>query len=334
MVSNFVCPVCSASDWRSANSYRFQQEAGPSQSFSGLRRQILFDIWFTGAEGVELTSVYCDACGFMCYSPRPTESDLQAKYRYLSEREEIGALHDRSPRALRLDRRRELFMFHAVGRHHPVASQTVLDVGGGDGRLIRPFLEQGCQCFVVDFNPHPSPGIQRLGSTLDDIPPGALFDVIICSHVLEHVSEPGGFLRRLRSRLSENGVLYVEVPLEIWRGIPISGDPVTHVNFFTVDSLRNALLLNGLKPLSARHEISSYDGRYKRVAWAVASAAETDAAPLPEGGSQMTKALLQPKALDRMLRRFEDLWIKDVLNLPPRVSRRLRSLRMLKRSLT
>ena len=69
----------------------------------------------------------------------------------------------------------------------------------------------------------------------------------------------------------------------------------------------------------------------RRSPSAVASAVETDAALLPEGGSRKTKALLQPKALNRMLRRFEDVWIKDVLNLPPRVSRRLGSLRVLKR---
>ncbi|MEJ7679843.1 MAG: class I SAM-dependent methyltransferase [Segetibacter sp.] len=251
----------------------------------------------------------------MCYSPRPNKDDLQAKYQYLSERGNIGTLSNPTRRALRLDRQREHFMNRMIAKHHNAEYQKVLDVGGGDGRLLRPFLEEGCRCYLVDFNPKPYLGIHRIGSTLEDIPSGSIFDILICSHVLEHVNDPGEFLSQLRSLLTNNGVVYIEVPLEIWRGIPINSDPVTHINFFTVNSLKNALLLNGLQPLSIKGKFSPYDGKYKRVAWAVASAAEIEPS-LSSVSSIDTKKLIKPGLLPKLLRHVENFWLKKILNLP------------------
>ena len=156
---------------------------------------------------------------------------------------------------------------------------------------------------------------------MDEIPKGSLFDIIVCSHVLEHVNEPGKFLRQLRSLLSVNGVIYIEVPLEIWKGIPIQSDPVTHINFFTVNSLRNALLLHGFTALSIKNELSSYGEKYKRVAWAVAAATEEEA-NLNNINSLQTKSLLQPKATEKLVRYLEDFRLNAILNLPLKIKNR------------
>lgn len=324
MQTSFNCPLCETNNWYKVKKYHHENQTNKSlennytnhpSSFINIRQQILFDVWFPSQKKVVLTSIYCKTCGFMCYSPRPNKDDLQAKYKYLSERGNIGILSNPTPRALRLDRQRELFINKMIAKHHNVEFQKVLDVGGGDGRFLRPFLEERCSCYVVDFNPTPYPKVQRIGSTLDDIPSETFFDILICSHVLEHVSDPGEFLRQLCSILSDNGVVYIEVPLEIWQGIPINRDPVTHINFFTVSSLRNGLLLNGLQPLSIESKFSPYDGKYKRVAWAVASAAELKTS-LSSVSSIDTRKLIEPKPLHKLSRKIENFWIKKVLNSP------------------
>ena len=43
-------------------------------------------------------------------------------------------------------------------------------------------------------------------------PPRGGFDLVLCAHVLEHVSFPVPFLRRLRAFLRPRGLLYLEVP--------------------------------------------------------------------------------------------------------------------------
>ena len=323
MELTFACPCCQDFNWSVVNTHLFNKQAGNKPEYGqnagvkslSIRLQILFNIWFPNKEEVNLTSMYCNSCGFMCYSPRPTKDDLQAKYQYLSERENIGGLTNPNPRALKLDRDREQFMYKATAKYHDTEFENVLDVGGGDGRLLRPFLEKGNNCYLIDFNPKPYPGVQRIGCTLDDIAEEKLFDILICSHVLEHVSDPGDFLSKLRSRLSPDGVIYIEVPLEIWQGIHISKDPVTHINFFTVDSLKNALLLHGLQPLSIESKFSSYNGRYKRVAWTVARAAEVKTSLSSVNNSQ-TLAFIHPNLTKKIKRRLENFWLGWVLNLP------------------
>ncbi len=322
MKTDFPCPCCKNEDWCIVSEYVYEKT--PNESFEiddsnsrasrlKMRKQVLFDIWFPGQQNITLTSKYCKACGFMCYSPRPSNADLMAKYQFLSTKMSIGALTVNTPHALSMDGKRESFMKEVIEKYRKGGSKKILDVGGGDGRLLRPFLKDGYNCYLVDFNEEPYPGIERIGATLKDVPAGHVFDVLICSHVLEHVSEPGEFLQHLRSVLSENGVLYIEVPLEIWHGIPISKDPVTHVNFFTVKSLKNALILNGLKPIAIESKIATYDGKYKRVAWAVASSIETGTSQRKFNGKN-TQKLIRPGLLSKINRKVENLWLDKILN--------------------
>ena len=329
METSFNCPCCHTNNWCRVKEYHYESQTNKKlensnnkhiPGFISTRRQILFNVWFPNQNKVVLTSIYCNTCGFMCYSPRPGKDDLQAKYQYLSERGSVGVLSNPTPRALRLDHQRELFMNRMIARHHNVALQKVLDVGGGDGRLLRPFLKDNCGCYLVDFNAKSYPGVKRIGSTLNDLPSGSFFDILVCSHVLEHVSDPGEFLKQLRSLLTNNGVVYIEVPREIWQGIPIKTDPVTHINFFTVNSLKHALLLNGLQPLSIESKFAPYDGKYKRVIWAVAHAAQVKTLLSNVGGSD-TKKLIKPGPLSKLSRRVENFYLKKILNLPLAISK-------------
>src|SRR5690606_32272234 len=86
---------------------------------------------------------------------------------------------------------------------------SVLDVGGGDGRLMAKFVAAGHRAFVVDFKPQPVAGVTRLGATVDDLRPDARFDAMVLSHVLEHVAEPLTLLQKLHSHLDTAGHLLV-----------------------------------------------------------------------------------------------------------------------------
>jgi hypothetical protein len=140
-----------------------------------------------------------------------------------------------------------------------------------------------------------------------------LFDTVICSHVLEHVSDPGLFLDELRPLLIKCGVIYIEVPSEITEGIAIHIDPVTHVNFFTDASLRNALMLKGFNPLAIHKRLASYGENYKRVIWAIASVTQVKGHNIKTKYNN-TKRLLFPKPIDKIVRRVENYWLKYVLN--------------------
>ncbi len=95
-------------------------------------------------------------------------------------------------------------------------------------------------------------GIQYLGKTLDDLPKDQKFDLILLSHVLEHAESPVGLLKDLAARLSKGGVIYVEVPLGAFREWMRLKEPLTHINFFSEESLFKCMREAGLVPIWLR----------------------------------------------------------------------------------
>ncbi len=213
------------------------------------RYRVLFELWFPGHQEIELTSRLCEECGFVIYTPRPSEEDIQAKYRFLSSFDGSDSISPNSPS----ERRRANRLYRNLKGFLPGnRTARVLDFGGGDGRLMRDFVTSGCESYLVDYSEEVCAGITRLGSTESDIPEDAEFDLIVCSHVIEHVANPLTVLSKLKEFLRLNGTIYVEVPMEIWGGAPLQKEPVTHVNFFTSASTRRLFDRAGLSSLSCK----------------------------------------------------------------------------------
>jgi SAM-dependent methyltransferase len=282
---------------------------GELADYFALRQRVLFEVWFPGSEQVELRSVLCGGCGFMTYLPRPSTQDIEAKYRFLQIHEKSIGGQSSNPLAARWDRGRSERMYRSVSRSfasgHNGASLRILDFGGGDGKLLSSFVERGYACYLVDYNPQPRAGIEKLGDTLDDLEHDASFDVVLCSHVLEHVAEPCAVIDRLARRLRDGGVFYGEVPFEIWKGIPIERDPVTHVNFFNLPNLMAVTQRSGLGIVSARKRMSTYDvWRIEALAVVAQKGRPSRTVPL-EAGVNETRKRLGPSpwaVLDRRVR--------------------------------
>jgi hypothetical protein len=133
----------------------------------------------------------------------------------------------------------------------------ILDYGGGDGKIALPFVEDGHECFVVDYYDHQVPGVTKLADDIDQLVQSPRFDAILCSHVLEHVADPLQLVGELRGYLVEDGVLYAEVPQEIWGRIRLEIDPVTHINFFTCRSFETLFRIAGYKILQTSVRVQS-----------------------------------------------------------------------------
>ncbi len=300
MLDDFQCPLCAADQWEPVGRHVFEsKDHAPGGAFANdryvtMRRRVLFEVWFPGADRVELTTQFCRACGFFCYRPRPSAEDIEAKYRFLTDREvHMGASTSPSEQAVRLNQHRAQVMMRRVLSGLETTGQAVLDVGGGDGGLMEPFLRAGCDCSLVDYNPQPRPGVRRLGNTLQDIPAGSHFDIITCSHVLEHVADPMELLVDMSRVLRPKGRLYVEVPLELWKGIPIEREPVTHVNFYNDESLAFALRRAGYRILSSGPAVGSYGNSRILIAWAVGTPDDGANTAQPPGDSA-TRRLVYP----------------------------------------
>lgn len=299
MLPNPACPVCSSESWEviGQRCYRKPREPQPD-GYRQRRLRVLFEVWCPGAVEVVLKSLLCQRCGFVIYAPRPTEEDLDAKYRFL------GCLgkDDAAPGpAQEIEVQRSARLFGLLSPYLQRPSAKVLDFGGGDARLMAPFAAVGISCSVIDYCPNPIPGVRRLGSTIQDLPPESRFDAIVCSHVLEHLASPREVLARLRGHLEGKGVLYVEVPMEIWRRAPLQDEPVTHVNFFTPSSLRCCLEAAWYRVIRCRMERYRHPmGHHTVVVRALAHPLTRPPDRALGSSARSTRRLLAPGPLTRL----------------------------------
>ena len=132
----------------------------------------------------------------------------------------------------------------------------------------------------LDFDKNNLEGILNIGTDINKLESNQKFDLIICSHVLEHISDLSDTVRKLKMHLKENGIIYAEVPLEIKAGISLEYDPVTHINFFTNNSLANLFLKNGFKILESRDEILPYTFSFIHSSWIIVRRTKQNSFPL------------------------------------------------------
>lgn len=135
---------------------------------------------------------------------------------------------------------------------HVKNAPRVLDWGGNGGKNT-PFRTSASQVDIYDLSDEPAiAGVRRV-----DLKEAASsrYDLIVMSHVLEHMPYPETALHPAKAMLGEHGVIYVEVPHEILiASSPGARDLASkkrhwheHINFFTEDALRALLERCGLE---------------------------------------------------------------------------------------
>jgi hypothetical protein len=247
MIDEPVCPVCGGQSWFVLSQQRFVKGGQSATEYIAKRLTVLFDLWAPGSSEFNLEFVLCKHCGMVVFKPRPTAADLDGKYRYLAEGRSLGH-GNAAPNAAAaaIARRRSRDQFVCLNGALP-SQASVLDYGGGSGELMLEHMAHGYRCHVVDYNSNTYPGVVKLGDTLDDLSPEFHFDLVVCSHVLEHLADPLSVTQALSERLNAGGMLFLEVPMELWGAPPKISEPVTHVNFFSVDSMSAMVTRSGLQ---------------------------------------------------------------------------------------
>lgn len=139
--------------------------------------------------------------------------------------------------------------------------RRALDVGCGPGYLLAELTRQGFDGLGIDFNPAAVRvatehfGVQaQVGRVEDLVDLCAQFDLVLLIHVLEHVQDPLGLLRRIRQVLAPNGILVIDLPNRLrfmWKRTLTKGEfgegeyPPHHLTFWSIPSLGYALRLAG-----------------------------------------------------------------------------------------
>lgn len=190
--------------------------------------------------------VKCTYCELIQAQPLPTDEFLNHFYQNIfgnsAERGYTMSLKDEKG-----FRRRAWHQLNFIKEFCNIDAENgnrhVLDVGCHAASLLSLFRERGWQITGMDPNPRNKYGeawygikiIQRLFS------PGLFdtetFDVILHSHVLEHVRDPKSYLSEFYRVLKPGGSVFIEVPNELLFEQTPSKKVRPHLYFFTPKTL-------------------------------------------------------------------------------------------------
>ncbi len=208
------------------------------QDISYVRRWIFFEKISKTRQSAKFKVMICNQCGFMFLNPRLTEKEIKIKYQTTNELGDVKLRYSLNP-PRHLDKR-GLRIYKLVKQHFPekLENNNILDYGGSWGYNLNPFIKNN-KCYILDYEKWENykSGIKYIGRDFYDLQNNDFFDIILILHTLEHAIEPYLFLKEAISHLSENGLLYVEVPLGVFREYSYIGEPITHLNFFSEESL-------------------------------------------------------------------------------------------------
>jgi hypothetical protein len=176
---------------------------------------------------IHMDSYLCDTCSFYSTWNEIPECSLSALYKdyrsdsYNNEREKyepgytkniaqfIGGLEESESRNYALNE-----YLSKIGMHTSFKVKEIrkaLDWGGADGRFL-PDFSSNCDRNVFEISSiSPIKGVARIAKLNEDM----RFDYIQLAHVLEHMSNPLRFMNEVVKHLSDDGYLYLEVPLEV-----------------------------------------------------------------------------------------------------------------------
>jgi 2-polyprenyl-3-methyl-5-hydroxy-6-metoxy-1,4-benzoquinol methylase len=134
-------------------------------------------------------------------------------------------------------------------------SSYILDVGCRSGQTIQNLISLGYKnAYGMDLG---DTTWDKMSESIrsnfikhdihDGIPMDNKFDFISCSHMFEHVYDPIKILEIFKSKLKENGVLYISVPLDfLYKGM----NHTPHYTFFESENdLKSFLEKNGFSIL-------------------------------------------------------------------------------------
>lgn len=163
----------------------------------------------------------CEDCRMFFICPAPTD---EMHLRWVETSEALRFWRDDMPAEIRTSRlkmyreRATYIIDRLAALEFP--AQTVLEIGAGNGELIRELTTRPDTPFkrFIALEPQPItmdlPGVEIVQSGFDGVPSDALCDVVLAFEVIEHILDPASFLRAASTVLRPGGVLFLSTPNE------------------------------------------------------------------------------------------------------------------------
>ncbi len=200
-----------------------------------------------------ISRLYCKACDFSFFDHRLSEDEtlfLYAGYRderYNALRIELEptwaySYKNHTDRS-NLYHRARVEQLALMFPNGSTAPSRVLDFGGEEDAWLARGAFPDSEVRTYDISFEAAPLIK------------GYFDLVICSHVLEHVSHPITMMADLAKYLSPGGFIYLDVPVEAsdLESTFLPGHPLNrmheHISHFSAQSICRLIQFSGMTPI-------------------------------------------------------------------------------------
>lgn len=199
----------------------------------------------------------CEQCGMHFVKAVPSEQQLTkfyqryAFYKGYAEREEVRPLSLRW-RDMVYHCSQNLYI-ETLEQTGGLRDKTLLDMGCSTGTFMQLARFKGAKASGFELDGAARRAAQSIGFEVAERAPegGARFDIITAFHVLEHLPEPGSWVKDMVRLLKPEGRAVIAVPNatevrdfgESWIGFRVD---LEHLNYFDLKSLSRLLETHGL----------------------------------------------------------------------------------------
>ena len=240
-LKNIFCPACKVADIDNIRPYRNSH-----------------------AIYAKMDLVKCNSCALVFSTPMPSDDSLE-NYNASYFDTAHGGLQQSSValaffRGIAKVRALHLKKFLLKNKTN---AERILEIGPGHGFFAENWMKSnpGTKYYGAETDTSCHNFLKELGVELvqtgENLPET---DVVVLSHVLEHVSRPFEFLTEVTKNLRPGGVLFIEVPCQDWKHKSVD-EP--HLLFFEKQSMTSLLKKLSFSGIGVRYhgrEITSLQG--------------------------------------------------------------------------
>jgi len=261
MIDIKYCPICKSKNIKIIKELEFRYPETIKNYYVDKRLRIAFDkiAKCDRREILKYNILQCNDCGFIYLNPRSTDEEVLNKYYWIVEG--MGIKNPDTNKVSKqktgeglswIDIIKEGRIRKSVEKYADIQARTLLDFGGIDGRMCIN-LRNKYDCELIDLvKVSMYKKVKYIGESLEYCK-NKKYDIILLSHVLEHVNKPLEYLLVIKKYLKGGkGIIVISVPAGYFNEWQHIREPLTHCNYFSKDSLKRVMELAGLKTLEIK----------------------------------------------------------------------------------
>jgi SAM-dependent methyltransferase len=170
----------------------------------------------------DFSYVRCKRCGLVQMNPQPEQAEVSRRYRDGSGAKYLSYELENEAAFLRLQ---ELALhdagldeIEALLKRSDAVVPKVLDIGCATGALLAMLRGRGWSCTGVEISPSAEYARQERGLDVRSLSleeahfPDGGFNLVLASHLIEHLNDPAAFVREARRILAPGGFFIVTTP--------------------------------------------------------------------------------------------------------------------------